>query len=250
MKQQQHDHLPGRRDVILKIVGAAGIAGMGKGVALAASNTALLTPEMTEGPYWVDTQLDRSDIIYDPSNDTYQSGFPLLLVIKVYQVSISTGITPLPNAYIDVWQANALGVYSDEASLGTLGQLYLRGYQVTDTDGKVHFTTIYPGWYHGRTPHIHCRVRLYSGSTITYNYTTQFYFEQPITDLVYQTAPYNTHGTQDTYNSTDIFYTANDCRTGNEVGTETMLKLADETTYAVAQISIRLDLNFPTNTNC
>jgi protocatechuate 3,4-dioxygenase beta subunit len=250
MEQHAHSHLPGRRDIILKLVGSAGLFGLGKGVAMAATNQALLTPEMTEGPYWVDTQLDRSDIIYDPSNETLQSGFPLLLAINVSQVSTSGGITPLPSAYVDVWQANALGVYSDEAVENTLGQLYLRGYQVTDTTGKVHFLTIYPGWYHGRTPHIHCRVRMYSGSTTTYNYTTQFFFEQEITNLVYETAPYNTRGTQDTYNSTDMVYTASDCRTSNEVGTETMLKLADETKYAVAQISIRLDLSLPDNTTC
>jgi protocatechuate 3,4-dioxygenase beta subunit len=116
------------------MVGAAGLAGLGKassGIAMAASNPALLTPEMTQGPYWVDTQLNRSDIIYDPSNNTLQSGFPLLLAITVSQVS-SAGAVALPNAYVDLWQANALGIYSDEAVENTSGQLFLRGYQVSD----------------------------------------------------------------------------------------------------------------------
>jgi protocatechuate 3,4-dioxygenase beta subunit len=143
-----------------------------------------------------------------------------------------------------------LGLYSDEAAQDTTGQKYLRGYQVTDSNGKVHFLTIYPGWYHGRTPHIHCRVRVYSGSVTTYNYTTQFFFDQTITNSVYATAPYNTRGTQDTYNTTDLFYTADDCMTGNEVGTESMLSLAEGAKYAVASIKVKVDLSLPTNSTC
>ena len=206
-QELHHDHKPGRRDVLLKIVGAASFAGFSsltKGVALAATNPEILTPEQTEGPYWVDEQLNRSNIVYDPSNGTYQPGFPLFLLIHAKQVTAWV-VTPLANAYLDIWQCNAAGLYSDESSEGTLGQKYLRGYQVTDSKGDVHFTTIYPGWYSGRTPHIHLRVRTYSGTTTTYNFTTQFYFDQSITDVVYQTAPYNTRGTQSTFNDTDLF---------------------------------------------
>jgi protocatechuate 3,4-dioxygenase beta subunit len=251
-KEELHaDEKPGRRDLILKIMGAAtfaGFASMGKGVSLAAA-TPILTPEETEGPYWVDEQLNRSDIIYDPTDDTFQPGFPLLLLIHVNQVANGV-ISALPNAYIDIWQCNASGLYSDEAVENTLGQKYLRGYQVTNASGNVHFTTIYPGWYTGRTPHIHCRVRMYSGTTTTYNFTTQFFFDQAITDAVYLTAPYNARGAQNTYNSDDMVYTQTDCMTAAEDGAETMLTLVKDATYAVARVSMLIDLALPKNKTC
>lgn len=250
-----HDHRPGRRDIILKALGAVTLAGLGKAsssVALAADSNAsslVLTPEMTEGPYWVDEELNRADIIYDPTTGTLQEGFPLILVIKVYQVSTGS-IASLPNAQVDIWQANALGVYSDETVENTSGEKFLRGYQITNSKGLVHFLTIYPGWYSGRTPHIHCRVRVYDGSSLTYNFTTQFFFDQSITNAVYLTSPYNTRKTQDTYNETDMVYTATDCMTGNEVGSETLLKLVQNAKSISAEVVIKLDLALPNNSTC
>src|SRR3989442_8415982 len=88
--------------------------------------------------------------------------------LAVYNYATS-GCTPLQNARVDIWHANAVGVYSDEASQNetrssTLNENFLRGYQLSDSSGLVTFTTIYPGWYGGRTPHIHGRIRTYDSS--------------------------------------------------------------------------------------
>src|SRR5439155_11326042 len=116
------------------------------------------TPSETQGPYWVDEKLNRSDI------RSAQSGLNLYLTVNVSK--LSNGVSkPVSGAYIDIWHCNALGAYSDEAAgagnPNTLGQTYLRGYQITNSHGIVRFTTIYPGWYTSRTAHIHARVRTY-----------------------------------------------------------------------------------------
>ena len=113
---------------------------------------------MTEGPYWVEEQLNRSDIRQDPSNGTTKAGTPLTLQINVYQ-SNTSGCVPVSNAMVDIWHCDAAGLYSDEAANNTVGQKFLRGFQMTDSNGTVTFTTIYPGWYNGRAVHIHVRVR-------------------------------------------------------------------------------------------
>lgn len=79
------------------------------------------------------------------------------------------------------------------------------------------------GPYTGRTPHIHARVRLYSGTSTTENFTTQFFFDA-ITDVVYQMAPYNIRPNRDTINTTDSVYMGTDCVTSKQVGTETTLR--------------------------
>ena len=155
-------------------------------------------------------------------------------------------ITSLPNAYVDIWQANASGVYSDEASQSTTGNAFLRGYQVTDAHGHVHFLTIYPGWYSGRTAHTHCRVRLYGGTngvnktdTATYSFETQFFCDDDITDIVYNSGyPYTTRAAQrDTFNNTGPVYNFVDCTTGAVGGSEMMMVLNANTSRAVASFS-------------
>ena len=215
----------------------------------ATSGTLVLTPEMTEGPYWIDERLNRADLIVDPTDNSVQAGLPLVLTIRVYQVANQT-VTALPGAYVDLWHCNASGLYSDEAANNTVGQKWLRGYQASDTQGKVRFLTIYPGWYRGRTPHIHCRVRVLSGGSLTYNFTTQFFFDEAITDTVYATAPYSSRTGRDTLNSTDMIYTATDCMTGSQEGSETMLTLAAQQTYAVARVNVKLNLSLPNNSTC
>jgi protocatechuate 3,4-dioxygenase beta subunit len=129
------------------------------------------TPTVTEGPYWVDEKLFRSDIRTDPTTGVARSGIPLTLTITVQNLSNSSSCSPLAGAYVDIWHCDAKGVYSDESTynpgggtgnVNKSGQKFLRGYQITDGNGQVTFTTIYPGWYSGRTIHIHFRVRTYS----------------------------------------------------------------------------------------
>jgi protocatechuate 3,4-dioxygenase beta subunit len=83
---------------------------------------------------------------------------------------------------------------------------FLRGYQITDANGVAGFTTIYPGWYSGRAVHIHFKLRLYAGSAKTYEFTSQFFFDDTLTDSVYTQSPYNTRGSRNVRNSNDGIY--------------------------------------------
>lgn len=162
-------------------------------------------PALTEGPFFVDEKLNRSDIRSDPSNGTVKAGVPLKLKFYVSRVSGSS-CTPLVGAWVDIWHTDASGGYSDVSGQGNpnnLGQKFLRGYQVTDSNGSVEFTTIYPGWYSGRTVHIHYKIRLFAGSTKTYEFTSQLTFDDALTDQVFTQAPYNTRGARNTRNSND-----------------------------------------------
>src|SRR5262249_23511013 len=144
----------------------------------------VLTPDLTEGPYFVDEKLNRSDIRTDPTTGVSRPGVLFTLIFNVYEVGSSS--PPLPGPYLDVCHADASGSYSDESALGTSGRKYLRGYQVTDSNGTVRFTTIYPGWYQGRAVHIHFKVRTYSGTQLLGTFTSQFFLDDSITDTVYQ----------------------------------------------------------------
>jgi uncharacterized protein (TIGR03437 family) len=184
------------------------ILGGGAAAALVGRAAACLTPNpaMEEGPFFVDEKLLRSDVRSDPSTGVVQAGVLLTLAVTI-QNQNGGACVPLAGAYVDIWQCNALGIYSDEASENSTGVKYLRGYQITDDNGLVQFTTIYPGWYSGRTVHIHLRVRTYTGATVLSDFETQSFFDDAITDVVYTQAPYNTRGTRDTVNSTDRVYT-------------------------------------------
>jgi protocatechuate 3,4-dioxygenase beta subunit len=159
-------------------------------------------PELTEGPYFVDERLNRSDIRSDPSTGAVKRGVPLALTFRVHRID-SGACTPLAGAYVDVWHTDALGSYSDISSEGTSGQKYLRGYQVTDDTGAAEFTTIYPGWYRGRTIHIHFKIRVFSGSQQAYEFTSQLFFDESTTAAVAAVSPYSQKGTPDTSNSSD-----------------------------------------------
>jgi uncharacterized protein (TIGR03437 family) len=168
-------------------------------------------PALTEGPYFVDELLNRSDIRTDPSTNTVRPGVPLKLRFNVNRVS-STACSPLAGAYVDIWHCDALGSYSDvNAGMGnpnTRGQKFLRGYQITDVNGNAEFTTIYPGYYTGRTVHIHFKIRLFEGSTRTFEFTSQFFFDDALTDQVFTQAPYNTKAARGTRNNNDGIYSS------------------------------------------
>lgn len=166
-------------------------------------------PALTEGPFFEDELLFRSDIRTDPGTGGVSAGVPLTLTLNIFSTSGSDCI-PLSGAIVDIWHCDAAGNYSDEpAGAGngnTLGLKNLRGYQLTDSNGSVTFTTIYPGWYSGRTVHIHYKVRLFAGATRTYDFTSQLFFDDTLTDQVYTQAPYNSRGTRNTRNSNDGIY--------------------------------------------
>lgn len=147
------------------------------------------TPELTEGPFFVDKMLERSDVIGKTDRETVKNGIPLELVVTVLAVKDGKGV-PLKGAHLDIWHADTAGVYSAEPSNpmqreDTSKETWLRGYQVTDSDGVVKFKTIFPGWYMSRTSHIHFKIRTYTKSgNVTREFTSQFFFDEKINDAV------------------------------------------------------------------
>lgn len=169
-----------------------------------ANPTCVVKPQQTEGPYFVDERLKRSDIRYDPADNLVKQGVPLRLVFQVSQISNNT-CTPLQDAIVDVWHCDAEGVYSDvqDRSFSTVGKKFLRGYQVTNANGKAEFVTIYPGWYPGRTVHIHFKIRTNSADRQGSEFTSQLYFDDAITDRVHAQAPYAAKGQRTQKNDRD-----------------------------------------------
>lgn len=172
-----------------------------------AAPTCIVRPEMTEGPYFVDEKLNRSDIRSDPTDGSVKEGAPLQLSFAVAQVSQGS-CTPLVRALVDIWHCDALGVYSDVADPGfnTKGKQFLRGYQVTDTKGIAQFLTIYPGWYRGRTVHIHFKIRTNANAGAAHEFTSQLFFDDAFTDHVYTQPPYASKGERTLRNAGDGIY--------------------------------------------
>jgi protocatechuate 3,4-dioxygenase beta subunit len=201
-----------------QVVGAAGTTGVALlfgGVASGRSGaqdadvaeaaaTCVMTPAKTEGPYFVDERLNRSDIRSDAATGAMQEGVKLTLKLSVFDAG--NDCAPVRGAQVDIWHANASGRYSDEAANGTTGEKWLRGYQRTDADGAVTFTTIYPGWYSGRAVHIHFKVRVHNGTTEALDFTSQLFFTDALNAAVFSKAPYSARGTPDTTDSTDNIY--------------------------------------------
>ena len=164
------------------------------------------TPQQIEGPYFVDDMPNRSDIRSDTSNGSVEQGIPLRLVIHVYGVNDGSCV-PLKGAKLDIWHANSQGIYSGVKDMGTAENNFLRGYQMTDNNGTVEFTTIYPGWYEGRAIHIHDKVRIFNGQEKALEWTAQLYFNNSINEQVHEQTPYNSHGPVKTTNEEDMIYT-------------------------------------------
>ena len=165
-------------------------AGAGPNAVASGAVTCILSPEMTEGPYYLPREAVRRNITEG------KPGTPLTLHLSV--VSAST-CKPIKSAAVDVWHADAGGVYSGvQGVTGT----FLRGIQKTDATGLAVFETVYPGWYRGRAVHIHVKVHI-GGNVV---HTGQFFFSDALTDEVYKAAPYSTRGTPDTTDAADSIY--------------------------------------------
>jgi protocatechuate 3,4-dioxygenase beta subunit len=214
-------------------VGARATGFFGDTPPAAAAATCVLSPEVTEGPYWIENTLTRRDIRED------KTGLPLLLSLTVQNAS---ACTPIAKADVEIWHCDAAGVYSgyEGASTGGMGGTpptgtpptgtpptgtppaggggggdtagghqtptssthYLRGHQVSSETGKVTFITIVPGWYAGRTPHIHLKVHV-GGQVI---HTGQIFFSEKTLAEVYKVAPYSSHGQPDTSHAADNIF--------------------------------------------
>jgi protocatechuate 3,4-dioxygenase beta subunit len=196
MDERTHDGLR-RRDALIVIGGAgltAALAGLRlpSGALVASSSCVALDAEVTEGPYWIANNLTRRNITEG------LPGVPLRLHLTVIDVDTCK---PIKGADVEVWHANATGVYSGETATTTTKR-FLRGHQKANSSGVVIFDTIYPGWYRGRTPHIHLKVHV-GGSVV---HTGQLFFRDAISDAVYRTSAYKSRGEPDTTNAHDSIY--------------------------------------------
>jgi protocatechuate 3,4-dioxygenase beta subunit len=152
----------------------------------------VLTPEQTEGPYYIPKERVRRNI-----TDGHP-GTPLTLRLSVVD---ATTCRPIKGAAVDVWHADAAGLYSGFGA-GASSPTFMRGIQRTDAKGLAVFRTVYPGWYMGRTVHIHVKVHV--GGRVVH--TGQLYFRDALTDAVFRKAPYSKRPNRDTRNAADPIF--------------------------------------------
>jgi protocatechuate 3,4-dioxygenase beta subunit len=174
------------------VVTALGLAGLEARESDAASVSCILTPEQTEGPYYIAGEKLRRNITEG------RPGTPLLL--RTFVVDAAT-CRPIRNAAVDIWHADAGGVYSGFGD-GASSRTFMRGIQRTNAKGLAQFRTVYPGWYQGRTVHIHVKVHV-GGNVL---HTGQLYFPDSVTDAAYRRAPYSSRPNRDVRNATDSIY--------------------------------------------
>ena len=189
-----------------------------------------LAQEQTQGPYWFDVDAVRSDIRES------RPGTTLNLALRVHDTSSCTsdgsGAVPVADSVVEIWHCDAGGEYSGFESGGARGGpggsggggsgetsngsysvgdteaattddgTYLRGAQVADADGIVRFTTIYPGWYRGRTVHIHVKVHVDKKTVLT----SQLFFDEDVNTTVFAAMPYSDRSGRDTFNDGDSIY--------------------------------------------
>ncbi|KAJ4415360.1 hypothetical protein N0V85_002744 [Neurospora sp. IMI 360204] len=185
----------------------------------ASTDFCFLSPEVTEGPYYVDGEYIREDITED------QAGVDLALDLQVYDVETCE---PVPNVYLEIWHCNSTGVYSGVSASGNgnsgdasnLNATFLRGLQQTDADGIAQFETLFPGHYTGRATHIHVMVHVdptvFPNNTIqskTASHVGQIYFDQDLINEVEAEPVYNTNTQDQTLNAEDMLF-----QQGSQVG--------------------------------
>lgn len=129
------------------------------------SSTCTASPTETEGPFPTKTPsgLQRTDIRDD------RTGVPLSIEITIR--NLNSNCAALAGAIVDIWHCDKDGYYSEYGGTGMqsvnyTGVHFLRGRQVTDSNGVVKFTSIFPGWYSGRATHIHVHVYNASGTSL------------------------------------------------------------------------------------
>lgn len=205
-----------RRDT-LALIGASGVAlltGARTPRAAGAANAAappscVLRPAQTEGPFFVDGELQRSDIRTDARDGSVKAGVPLRLRFQVSQGG-GADCNPLAGVQVHVWHSDAVGSYSDpgERRASSASQQFLRGFQLSDATGGAEFLTIYPGWYQGRAPHIHFKLRMaaQNAAARSREFTSQLYFDDALSNRIYATAPYARRGRQAVRNADDFIF--------------------------------------------
>lgn len=212
-KDRSMGRLLSRREV-MAYLGATGVVWLAGGslfprwaIAGIRGPSCVVRPEQTEGPYFVDERLNRSDIRTDPADGRVSPGTPLALTLLISRLDAGD-CQPLPDAQVDLWHCDAQGVYSDiqDPGFDTIGKKFLRGHQVTDAHGEARFVTIYPGWYPGRTVHIHFKIRTTTVSRRSFEFTSQLYFDDAVTDRAHAASPYAAKGPRTTRNQQDWIF--------------------------------------------
>ncbi len=177
-------------------VGSAAAGGSGPAGVASGAVGCVLTPEQTEGPYYIAGEKVRRDITEG------HAGTPLALHLAIVNASSCRLIR---NATVDIWHCDAAGIYSGFGA-GATNRTFLRGIQKTDAQGVARFTTIYPGWYMGRAVHIHFKIRTNPGSASGHEFMSQLYFDDTLTDKVQAQPPYAAKGQRTMRNSADGIY--------------------------------------------
>jgi protocatechuate 3,4-dioxygenase beta subunit len=177
-----------------ELAAAEDAAGADAGPAAVASGlvSCVLAPEQTEGPFHLDDHRLRRNIREG------RPGVPLTLRLTVVDVSTCG---PIKGAVVDIWHCDARGIYSGTTQAAQ-DERFLRGIQRTDAKGVARFETIYPGWYPGRTVHVHVTVHV-RGNVV---HTGQLYFPDGLTDAVFMRAPYSRRPSRSTRNAADSVY--------------------------------------------
>jgi protocatechuate 3,4-dioxygenase beta subunit len=186
--------------------GTAASTGLAGATAVAAASSlpsCVVVPALTEGPYYVNEKLERSDIRVDTSTGNAVDGSVLSLDWVVSKVD-GNGCIPWAGVLVDVWHCDALGNYSDVGS--EQGHDFLRGYQHTDANGRATITTIYPGWYQGRAVHIHFKIRTDAQATTGFEFTSQLFFDDALNAQVFSQGAYASKGAPDVKNAADGIY--------------------------------------------
>jgi protocatechuate 3,4-dioxygenase beta subunit len=186
------------RGSLLKAAGAAAAAvGLGRlgdsEDALAGDSVScVLTPKQTEGPYYIAKEKLRRNITDG------RPGTPLTLRLTVVDAKTCR---PIKGAVVDIWHCDASGIYSGFGA-GRASRTFMRGIQRTNAQGVATFRTVYPGWYQGRTVHIHVKVHV-RGNVV---HTGQLYFPDRITDAAYRKSPYTKRPNRDVRNADDMVF--------------------------------------------
>ncbi|EUC40310.1 hypothetical protein COCMIDRAFT_9781 [Bipolaris oryzae ATCC 44560] len=178
-------------------------------VLFSGNNSCILSPETTQGPYWVSGELIRQDMTDG------EPGVPLTLDIQIIDVNTCK---PVPQVYLEAWHCNSTGVYSGVVANGNgnssdesnLNATFGRGINLSDDDGVVTFETVFPGHYTGRATHIH--VLSHVGASLNANNTLaggnithvgQLFFDQDLISLVETQEPYASNTQELTTNADD-----------------------------------------------
>ncbi|KAF7596022.1 hypothetical protein BBP40_003802 [Aspergillus hancockii] len=177
------------------------------------NTSAILAPTITDGPYYIWGEISRSDV----REDEYCDGVDVYLEVQYIDVNTCK---PVPGAFVDIWNANATGVYSGISTSGNYAadgwdSTYLRGIQETDSDGIVNFQTIFPGHYDGRATHTHLLTHLNASvyqnngtlvvGTGSVAHIGQLFWNEAIRSAVEDTYPYTTNTQDITTNADDMW---------------------------------------------